>query len=105
VRVFGRDVWNVVTGPKEEGFVIVRLGEGEYCRLLGTPRSDISGAPTLEGSTNFRRASLSWRVNSNLPLKPMVTNNTVADGYLPAHRPLSRYVVRVSFASSRRVVR
>ncbi|CAK4031390.1 Hypothetical predicted protein [Lecanosticta acicola] len=37
VRVFGKEVWNVVTGPTEEGVVIVRLGEGEYCRLLGTP--------------------------------------------------------------------
>ena len=37
VRVFGNDIWNVVTGPKENGFVILRLSEGEYCRLLGTP--------------------------------------------------------------------
>ncbi|EME39770.1 hypothetical protein DOTSEDRAFT_82585 [Dothistroma septosporum NZE10] len=37
VRIFGKEVWNVVTGPSEQGVVIVRLGEGEYCRLLGTP--------------------------------------------------------------------
>ncbi|QSS61745.1 hypothetical protein I7I51_03922 [Histoplasma capsulatum] len=37
VRVFGKDIRNVVTGPNEDGFVIVAVKEGETCRLLGTP--------------------------------------------------------------------
>ena len=31
VRVFGDDIRHVVTGPKENGFVIVSLSEAEYC--------------------------------------------------------------------------
>jgi len=40
VRVFANnDIRNVVTGPNEIGSVIVavRTGEGEFCRILGTP--------------------------------------------------------------------
>jgi nucleoside-triphosphatase THEP1 len=37
VRVFGTSVRNVVTGPKEVGFVIVVVKSGEECMLLGSP--------------------------------------------------------------------
>ncbi|KAM5443940.1 hypothetical protein MferCBS31731_001186 [Microsporum ferrugineum] len=39
VRVFGKYIRNVVTGPGENGYVIVAVksSEGETCRLLGTP--------------------------------------------------------------------
>ncbi|KAK3615364.1 hypothetical protein LTR56_026633 [Elasticomyces elasticus] len=37
VRIFGREIRNVVTGPQEHGFVLVCVSEGEHCRIFGTP--------------------------------------------------------------------
>jgi hypothetical protein len=39
VRVFGKEVTNVVTGPSEIGYILVavRSDEGETCRILGAP--------------------------------------------------------------------
>lgn len=41
VRFFGKDkddsVVNVVTGPKEQGYALIWLEDGEHCRILGTP--------------------------------------------------------------------
>ncbi len=38
VRVFGNSINNVVSGPNQgAGFVIVVIGRGETCRLIGNP--------------------------------------------------------------------
>jgi hypothetical protein len=38
VRFFGKDKDdNVVTDPKEQGYALIWLEDGEHCRILGTP--------------------------------------------------------------------
>ena len=37
VRIFGREVKNIVTGPKESGYALVAVGADEECMFLGSP--------------------------------------------------------------------
>ena len=37
VRVFGEEVKNIVTGPRESGYALVVLRSGEECMFLGSP--------------------------------------------------------------------